>query len=247
MTRLKDFVFRRRVLWGIGVGMVLAFGLSFLLVFQPRYLTKQLAAQNPDVLFFVETDQKVLALTIDDAPSQRLTPAILNLLEKHGVRATFFVIGDHALGNEELIGRMKTAGHELGNHLVHDEASIHLSEKEFARDLEAVGQLIGPLPGGKWCRPGSGWFSPEMVEIAHGLGYRCCLGSIYPFDNFLRQPNLIKRLVLARVQPGAILVLHEGDARRDYIVPLLEQLIPALKSRGYRFLTISELQELSEN
>lgn len=212
--------------------------------FQPRFLLRQLANRNPEVLFYARTDQKVLALTIDDAPDSTLSPLILDLLAEHQVPATFFILGGNIAGNEALIGRMKAEGHELGNHLAQDEASIMLSDEEFGEQLLAVEQMIGPLGETKWCRPGSGWFSPEMVKIAHGLGYRICLGSIYPFDNKLRQPNWIRETVLDRIYPGAILILHEGGRDRDYIVPLLKELIPELKAKGYRFLTLSEIQKL---
>jgi peptidoglycan/xylan/chitin deacetylase (PgdA/CDA1 family) len=139
---------------------------------------------------------------------------------------------------------MKADGHELGNHLGRDEATILLSDEEFEQQLLAVEQMIGPLGETKWCRPGSGWFSPDMVKIAHGLGYRCCLGSIYPFDNKLRRPGWIKSTVMDRIYPGAIVVLHEGGSERDYIVPLLGELIPELKAGGYEFLTLSEIQKL---
>ena len=210
----------------------------------PRFLVRQLADQNPEVFFFARTDQKVLALTIDDAPDSTLSPLILDLLAEHGVPATFFVLGENISGNEAIIARMKAEGHELGNHLARDQASITLSDQEFAAQLLAVEEMIGPLGPTKWCRPGSGWFSPDMVKTAHELGYRCCLGSIYPFDNKLRQPDWIRDAVLDRIYPGAILVLHEGGRDRDYMVPLLQELIPELKARGYRFLTLSGIEKL---
>ena len=238
----KDWFFRRRVIIPLGLVFLLAISLGSLFSIQPKFLMHQLALSNPDVLFYVETDQKVLALTIDDAPDRSLTPAILELLEKYDVRVTFFIIGEKVPGNEDLIKRMKMAGHELGNHLVEDEASIMLSDEEFERDLLEVEKLIGPLGETKWCRPGSGWFSPDMVKTAHRFGYRLCLGSIYPFDNKLRNPELIRQAVMARIYPGAVLILHEGDPKRDYIIPLLDHLIPDLLSEGYQFLTVSELQ-----
>lgn len=212
--------------------------------FQPRYLVRELADYNPEVLFYADTDRMVLALTLDDGPDSVLTPQLLDLLAEHDTRVTFFVLGDQVPGNEDLIARMKAAGHELGNHLGRDEPSINLTDEEFGRQLLAVEELIGPLGETKWCRPGSGWFTPDMVRIAHELGYRCCLGSIYPLDNKLRQTEWIRGAVMDRVYPGAILVLHEGGPDRAYILPLLDELIPELKAAGYDFLTLSEIARL---
>jgi len=238
------FLFRRRIyLPSMGV-LLVALVVGALFWFQPRFLLRQLADRNPEVLFYVDTDEKVLALTIDDAPDSSLTPRILDVLAENRIHATFFVLGQHIGGNEELIARMKDEGHELGNHLTRDEATILLSEEEFAQQLKEVAQLIGPFAETKWCRPGSGWFSPDMVKIAHDQGYRCCLGSLYPFDNKLRKPEWIREMVTDRMFPGAILVLHEGGPEREYIVPLLAELIPELKAAGYEFLTLSEIQKL---
>ena len=248
MKAVTKFLFRRRIYLPLGVILLVALVVGGLFWFQPRFLLRELAEKNPDVLFYVETDWKVLALTIDDAPDSSLTPQILDLLAEHQVRATFFILGENISGNENIIGRMKADGHELGNHLSQDEATILLSDEEFEQQLLAVEQMIGPMVRPmevtKWFRPGSGWFTPDMLKIAHNIGYRCCLGSIYPFDNKLRRPGWIKHTVLKRVFPGAIIVLHEGDAKRDYIVPLLEELIPELKAAGYEFLTLSEIEKL---
>ncbi len=244
MNKVAKLLLRRRVTVPSGGILLVALVVGALFWFQPRFLLRELAERNPSVLFYVETEQKVLALTIDDAPDSVLTPLILDVLAEHQVPATFFVLGQNITGNEDLIARMKAEGHELGNHLGRDEASIMLSDKEFEQQLLAVEQMIGPLGDQKWCRPGSGWFSPDMVKVAHDVGYRCCLGSIYPFDNKLRRPGWIHSEVMDRVFPGAIVILHEGGPDRDYVVPLLEELIPDLKAAGYEFLTLSGIEAL---
>ena len=244
MKSIRKILWRPKLTLPVAAVFLVLVVVGGLFWFQPRFLLRELAERHPDVFFFAETDRRVLALTIDDAPHPDLTPRILDVLAEHGVPATFFVLGQNIAGNEELIARMKDAGHELGNHLSRDEASIMLSDEEFAQQLLKVEQMIGPLGETKWCRPGSGWFSPDMVQVAHDLGYRCCLGSIYPFDNKLRRPGWIRRTVMDRVFPGAIIVLHEGGEQRDYIVPLLAELIPDLQAAGYDFLTLSGIQAL---
>ncbi len=243
MKTFTKFLFRRRVYVPSAGVLLVALVVGALFWFQPRFLLRELADRHPEVLFHVETEQKVLALTIDDAPDSSLTPRILDVLAEHQVKATFFVLGQNIAGNEDLIARMKTEGHELGNHLTRDEATILLSDEEFAQQLRDVASRIGPFGETKWCRPGSGWFSPDMVKIAHDQGYRCCLGSIYPFDNKLRKPEMIKRMVMDRVYPGAIIVLHDGGPERRYVVPLLDELLPELQAAGYEFLTLSEIQK----
>jgi peptidoglycan/xylan/chitin deacetylase (PgdA/CDA1 family) len=246
MTRTprRRLLLRPAVLWPAGIlaGAVLALLALFWL--QPRFLLSRLAGHHPDVLFYVETDSMAVALTIDDAPDPELTPRILEVLDRHGVRATFFVLGEEVAGQEDQIAAMRRAGHELGNHLYRDEPSITLTDEEFVHQLRRVEALIGPLTEPKWARPGSGWFSPAMVRLAAAEGYRLVLGSVYPYDNKLRRPGWIHRTVIDRVFPGAILILHEGGPERAYVVDLLDTLIPALQAEGYAFLTLTELSRL---
>jgi len=232
---------RRRVVTLVAVALLLFSLVSSLTLFQPEFLREQLADRNPDVLFYHETQDRVIALTIDDAPDSLLTPALLDLFAAEEVDVTFFVIGERVAGNESLLERMRAEGHEIGNHMMKDSASIMLSEEQFLTNLLAAEQVIGLTDRPKWWRPASGWFSPDMLRIARDNGYRACLGSLYPFDNKIRQPRIISWIVRHRVHPGAVLVLHEGGRQRDYVVPLLKELIPQLKAAGYRFVTVSQL------
>jgi len=242
--RWRRFLLRPAVLWPLGAVFLSVLALLSLLWFQPRFLLDQLASRNPDVFFFADTDSLAVALTIDDVPDPDLMPRVLEILARHDVRVTFFVLGEKVSGNENLIADMKTAGHELGNHLARDEASVMLTNEEFAQQLRDVEKIIGPLEDPKWCRPGSGWFTPGMVEVARREGYRFCLGSIYPLDNKLRRPGFIRRTVLDRVFPGAVLILHAGGPDRSYLLELLDGLLPAVREQGYTFLTVSELSRL---
>jgi peptidoglycan/xylan/chitin deacetylase (PgdA/CDA1 family) len=244
LSRWRRLILRPAVLWPAGAVALAAATVLALFWFQPRFLVSRLAAHHSEVLFYVDTDSLAVALTIDDVPDADLMPKVLEVLARHDVRATFFVLGEKVPGNEDLIAAMKDAGHELGNHLARDEASILLTDEEFAAQLRGVETMIGPLTEPKWCRPGSGWFTPGMVKVAADEGYRFCLGSVYPYDNKIRHPGLIRGAVLDRIYPGAILVLHGGGPQRAYLVELLDSLLPALKERGFAFLTLTELTEL---
>jgi peptidoglycan/xylan/chitin deacetylase (PgdA/CDA1 family) len=128
--------------------------------------------------------------------------------------------------------------------MMQDRPTIFLSRQDFTQRLQTADALIQPTGKYKWFRPGSGWFSDRMIRQARSLGYRCCLGSIYPHDNKLRRSDWIKQAVEDRVYPGAIIVLHDGSRSREYVVAVLELLIPTLRDKGYEFLTVSELYAL---
>lgn len=225
--------------------LIVLVALPALVVLAPRLLVTALAAANPDVLFYVDTERRALALTLDDGPDPAVTPRVLDLLGEYDAKATFFLIGDRVPGNEALLARMRAEGHELGNHLAHDEASIGLSAQVFERQLVHTDSLLaaaGPDP--RWCRPGSGWFNGRMVEQLDAHGYRVALGSVYPHDLLLKSPRLIADFVLSRARAGAVLILHDGDGDPERTLRVLERVLPELRARGFELLTLSELAGL---
>jgi peptidoglycan/xylan/chitin deacetylase (PgdA/CDA1 family) len=210
-------------------------------VFQPRWILTALAKLSPDVLYFVKTEERVVALTIDDGPDGLTTPKILDLLKEHEAKATFFLITGHVPGNEEIVLRAVREGHELANHSIKDEPSILLTSAEFERRLLRAHEVLSRFYPVRWFRPGSGWYTKKMLSIVLRHGYRCALGSVYPFDPQIPSSWFIKRHVLRRVEPGSIIVLHDHGARGERTIAVLGTILPELKRRGFRVVTLSEL------
>ena len=98
----------------------------------------------PTVCCARRTDEPVVGLTLDDGPHPELTDAILDVLVKHEAQATFFLIGDRVVGNERVVRRIVDEGHEVGDHLMHDEPSIRLSRNRFREDLSEARDLLAP-------------------------------------------------------------------------------------------------------
>jgi peptidoglycan/xylan/chitin deacetylase (PgdA/CDA1 family) len=209
--------------------------------FQPRYAVRGLERLNPDVLFQVATDRKLVAITVDDGPHPEITPRVLDLLRERDVRLTFFVMGTSIAGNEAILERMRAEGHELANHLVEDRPAVLMAEDEFTRQLLAVDPWLDPASGFKWMRPGSGWFTSAMVDRVAEHGYRLVLGSIFPHDDVIHDPEVLSRDVLARIHPGAIVILHDGADERATLPETLGLILDGLAERGYRAVTVTEL------
>lgn len=199
-----------------------------------------LSARSPEVFFHARTREPLVALTIDDAPSAA-TPAILDVLAAHRVPATFFVIGEQVATREAALRRMAAEGHELGNHLMRDEPSARLAPDAFEADLLRTRAVLAPYGASRWFRPGSGWYTRAMLARARRHGYRCALGSVYPFDPHLPFRRYLIRTVLARTRPGSVIVLHDGEARGLRTADVLRAVIPELRRRGFRFVTLSAL------
>ena len=233
------------ILWLVPLALLL--WLLGALVIRPEgWMHRTAERALPSVLFRVETDQRAVALTIDDAPSPEVTPGLLEVLRRHGVKATFFVIGGNAERYPELLADIRGDGHELANHLYRDRPSIRLSDEEFVARLRQTDAIIRPPGPLKWCRPGSGWIDDRMVELLHQNGYRACLSSVYPLD-LVAPPAATVWHVMNNVRPGAILVLHDGGPERAGNVAILDEVLTRLAEEGYRVTTVSELVGLARD
>ncbi len=213
------------------------------LILRPLRVIRLLARRHPEVLYYTDTEEPLVALTIDDAPHPALTPAILDVLAEHRARATFFVLGERVSGNERILGRIAEEGHELGNHLMADVPSIRLSAEEFERELLQTHRLLSPFGPVRWFRPGSGWFSQRMIGQLERHGYRCALGSAYAYDCHIPSAWYASRHILLNTRPGSVIVLHDGSESRWRTVATLEYVLPELGRRGYRVVTLSELAD----
>jgi peptidoglycan/xylan/chitin deacetylase (PgdA/CDA1 family) len=207
----------------------------------PPWMLDQAARLHPGCLYRVTTREPLVALTLDDGPDPAATSLILEQLRRHAARATFFLIGSRVSGHEDVVRRIVAEGHELGNHLMDDLPSIGLSPDEFASDLERAGQVLAPYGPVRWARPGSGWYSPAMVATIERAGYRCALGSVYPLDASIPSAAFASRYIRRNVRPGAIVILHDHGARGRRTARVLERVLPELRRRGYRVVSLSEL------
>ncbi len=220
-------------------GFLVALGL--VLLSQPRWILRIIQAIGPDVVYFVETTQPRVALTLDDGPDPQTTPRILEILRENQVRATFFLISSRVLGCEELVQALVRDGHELGNHMTADQPSIGLSPQAFEEDLLVAHGVISKFARVRWMRPASGWYSPAMVAIAKTHGYRVALGSVFPYDTHIPSAWFARHHIEVTIRPGAIIVLHDGQDRGQRTAEVLQRLLPTLKAKGYDLVTLSEL------
>jgi peptidoglycan-N-acetylglucosamine deacetylase len=194
-----------------------------------------------DVLWFAETARPVFALTFDDGPHPGTTPALLEVLRRHGASASFFLIGERVSAYGELVERIVAEGHEIANHLMRDERSVLLPDEQFRRELAEVSRLLGEHGPVRWFRPGSGVFSPRMLRTAAELDLRAVLGTLVAANTGGPGDAAIAGDLAAAVRPGSIVVLHEGTPRRSGVAATTDGLLTALAARGLQAVTVSDL------
>ena len=232
---------RRAKTIGFGVAGGLALATGAALWSAPEWLIDQLARRHPGCLYRVPTQTPLVALTIDDGPDPSSTPLILAELHRQGARATFFLIAERVQGQEQFVRTIASEGHEIGNHFTRDRASVRLSPSAFEADLLLAHQVLAPYGAVRWARPGSGWYSQVMIGIMSRHHYRCALGSIYPFDATIPSTGFAAHYILWHTRPGAVLILHDGGSRGRRTAKVLSEVLPELRRRGYRVVSLSEL------
>jgi peptidoglycan-N-acetylglucosamine deacetylase len=228
----------RALLFAVGVLLATAGAMVWT---APTWLVDAIAEAYPGCLYRVPTRERVVALTLDDGPDSISTPVILAELQKHGARATFFLISERMRTQEPLVRSIVAKGHELGNHFSHERPSIRLNAGEFERDLLHTHHVLARFTQPVWARPASGWYTQAMVDVMTRHGYRCALGSVYPFDAAIPSISWATHYILRNARPGAIVVLHDGGDRGQRTARVLSKVLPTLSTRGYRVVPLSDL------
>jgi len=195
----------------------------------------------------VQTSEKRLALTFDDGPNPHNTPALLDVLAAKEIRATFFVVGRRVRRYRDLLARTAAAGHEIGNHCDHHVPLSLLPAAVIRREIEVCGNLVASVTGHRprFMRPPMGWINDKVLEATRGLGYEPVIGSIHPQDSRRPGTATILRRIRRRLEPGAIIILHDGGWRigcdRSQTIAAVDTITDELLQAGYRFETLSEL------
>lgn len=157
----------------------------------------------------VETQDAVAALTFDDGPHPEFTPRLLDILERHQARATFFMIGESAQRHPELVRRIAEAGHAIGNHSW-DHASFPLiSRRERREQIRACERAIAPY-GHRIFRPPYGEQSLASHLDALWLGYRVIAWNLEVRDWWDHDAYRMADLLVDRIQPGSVVILHDA-------------------------------------
>jgi len=202
--------------------------------------------------YVVKTERKLMALTFDDGPNPPDTEKLLEVLEKHGVKATFFVCGQNAEKWPDLVRRAAEAGHVIGNHSFnHNFTNNFLSlrfESEISRTQAAIEKIINQRPAlyrSPWLfrQP---WLLKNLKR--HGLtpvaGYFAS-----SWEAWHPAPLAVAAEARKVIAPGRIIIMHDGgnldlfswNTDRSATVAAVDLLIPELKKQGYEFTTIDQL------
>ena len=184
-------------------------------------------------------EPKYIALTFDDGPSGKFTRRLLEGLEERDARATFFLCGYRLKQYPQLSRQILEGGHEIGIHgYSHDDMSV-MSRRDIARELDDTAVLLPCRV--RFIRPPGGLCSDALRQVAQVRGYSIGLWSLDPRDWAIQDTAAVGQSILDRVQDGDVILMHDMS---DSSVTAALNTVSILQSRGYTFVTMSELARL---
>ena len=200
------------------------------------------------------TSEKYVALTFDDGPHPIDDIALLDVLDKHGVKATFFLLGKHMQAYRGNTEEISNRGHEIGNHSFSHNwgVTFPLSQAAIEREILETNNIIEKITGVRpsYFRPPRLVQGKKIARVLKEQKMQSIIASAFTLD-FVRQddPEAIFEGVKAMIQPGSIIVLHSGHAdhgakeqeRRDGTIKAVDMLLSFLKKKGYGVGTVTAL------
>lgn len=189
----------------------------------------------------VNENGPVIALTFDDGPYPKVTGHILDVLEKNGVCATFFVLGSRIEGHEDMLTRMDELGCEIGNHSFSHADLTRLSKADCQRELSDTDAEIRRVTGheASVVRPPYGYYNKTVMSAAERP---LILWTVDTNDWRGKAPGEIADYVIQQAKEGSVILMHDQQTQT---ADAMEMIIPTLIEEGFRFVTVSELIRLT--
>jgi peptidoglycan/xylan/chitin deacetylase (PgdA/CDA1 family) len=195
-------------------------------------------------------DSSAMALTFDDGPNPAITPMLLDLLERHSARATFFLTGQHVRAFPGLAREIAGRGHTIGNHTETHRRLVFCSSSAIRSEIDRCDDAIEGATGRKprWMRPPFGYRGPLLAgAVRRGGRAAVVMWSASARDWKPGPPEQVIRS-LRRARGGDIVLLHDGDFRvlegdRRRTVAALEHWLPRWNDAGIRFVTLDDVRE----
>ena len=186
-------------------------------------------------------DQPYIAMTFDDGPSSANTPRLLEILKQRNIKATFFLIGQNAASNPDIVRQILADGHEIGNHSwTHPQLSKLSDDRvttEINKTQDAIKEASGFTP--TILRPPYGAITARQREwIENQFGLSIILWSVDPFDWKRPGASVITQRILSQVRPGAIILSHDIHKQTVDAMPAT---LDGLIAKGYKFVTVTQL------
>lgn len=176
-------------------------------------------------------------LTFDDGPHPSATPQVLELLEKFGIHATFFLLGDQVVKYPELAVQVAVSGHVIGCHGMSHQSLFLRSRRsqrtQIARGKSSIEEKTGSSP--RMFRPPFGHFDLSTVRVSAQEGMKVVMWDVDSQDFRRRATNVIRTTVLRQTRAGSIILLHDNDLTAGKTPAYLSAIVESCLERGFTF------------
>lgn len=196
-------------------------------IYQPNKILKLLCPAE----YRIKSAGHAVYLTFDDGPCPETTPKILNILQKHNVKATFFCVGDNIVKHPELFAQIKSEGHQVGNHTMHHSKGFYTNTNDYINEIDECAALVG----NNLFRPPHGLITPRQNSMLRNKSYKIIQWDVITYDwDAKHTSNDILNIVKRYTQPGSIIVMHDSIKAAPRTLKVLEEIIIWLKTEGYK-------------
>ncbi len=192
----------------------------------------------------------LLALTFDDGPNDPYTGHLLEVLDRHQVKATFFLLGKFVQHKPEIARAVVSAGHAVGSHTWDHPNLIFTSSAETRRQLETSRQAILDATGvdSRLFRPPFGGRRPASLRVARALGLQPVMWNVTCYDWKAKSADEIVRHAERQIRGGNVILLHDGEFHRVGVdrslsIEACDRILARYKCEGYEFVTIPQMME----
>lgn len=184
----------------------------------------------------IDKSKKMIALTFDDGPNYN-TSKVIDVLNKYDIKATFFVLGSRAINNKDILKKMADSGMEIGNHTYNHLLLTKYDENKIRSEIEDTSEVIysATKKRPKLLRPSYGSVNNKIKKVAN---MPIIIWDIDTLDWKYHNSRRISSRVINKVKDGDIVLMHDIYSAT---ANALEIIIPSLKSKGYTFVTVSDL------
>ena len=179
---------------------------------------------------------KAAYLTFDDGPIPEVTPQVLDILDRYGVQATFFMVGDNVRRHPELLDEVKRRGHTVGNHTMHHIQGMHCTWRTYARDIADADAFIGR--GKALFRPPHGLMKRVQMRVVNAR-YNVVMYDVVTRDYSRRlTPEQVFANVRRYARDGSIIVFHDSLKSAPRTLEVLPRAIEWLRDNGFTLLPL---------
>jgi peptidoglycan/xylan/chitin deacetylase (PgdA/CDA1 family) len=196
----------------------------------------------------LKRNSRQLALTYDDGPNDPYTERLLEVLDRHGAKATFFLIGRFVRQRPEIARALVEAGHAIGIHTWDHPNLIFVSAAEVYRQLEQTRQAVLDATGveAHLFRPPFGGRRPASLRVAHAMGLQTVMWNVTCYDWKASSTDEIVQHAERQIHGGNVILLHDGEYHRIGVdrsrsVEASDRILGRYKAEGYEFVTIPEM------